>query len=108
MTQSLLWVAGFVVLLALLPVGIKWVQARAGSSTTVFGAGSKVLSAVAVGPQQRVVTVEVGPNDARICLVLGVTQQSIACLHSFAAVAARPLAGVPVAATPPIFGNPNP
>jgi flagellar protein FliO/FliZ len=108
MTQSLLWVAGFVVLLALLPVGIKWVQARAGSSTTVLGAGSKVLSAVAVGPQQRVVTVEVGPNDARICLVLGVTQQSIVCLHSFAAVAARPLAGVPVAAMPPIFGNPTP
>jgi flagellar protein FliO/FliZ len=39
---------------------------------------------VAVGPHQRVVTVEVGPQDARIWLVLGVTQQSIGCLHTIA------------------------
>ena len=108
MTQSLLWVAGFVLLLALVPAGIKWVQGRAGINSAMVVAGSKVLSAVAVGPQQRVVTVEVGPNDARICLVLGVTQQSIACLHSFPAVAARPFASASVAAIPPISGNPNP
>lgn len=85
MTQSLVWVAGFVLLLALVPFGIKWLQSRTGSGLMQAGASSRVLSAVAVGPQQRVVTVEVGPSDARICLVLGVTQHSIACLHSFPA-----------------------
>jgi flagellar protein FliO/FliZ len=40
-----------------------------------------VLSAVAVGPQQRVVTVEVGPEHARTWLVLGVTAQQVSCLH---------------------------
>ena len=92
MTQSLLWVAGFVLLLALVPFGIKWVQSRTGGGALQAGASSKVISAVAVGPQQRVVTVEVGPLDARICLVLGVTQQSVSCLHSFPATNAQSLA----------------
>jgi flagellar protein FliO/FliZ len=43
---------------------------------------SKIVSAVAVGPHQRVVTVEVGPEGARTLLVLGVTAQTISCLHS--------------------------
>ena len=47
---------------------------------------SKVISAVAVGPHQRVVTVEVGPEDARVWLTLGVTAQNITCLHTAAAV----------------------
>jgi flagellar protein FliO/FliZ len=32
-----------------------------------------------------VVTVEVGPQNARVWLVLGVTQQSIQCLHTMPA-----------------------
>ena len=44
-----------------------------------------LVSALALGPQQRVVTVEVGPQNARVWLVLGVTQQSIQCLHTMAA-----------------------
>ncbi len=85
MTQTLLTVAAFVLLLAMVPMGIKWLQARSGSVGPSLGAGSKVVSAVAVGPQQRVVTVEVGPAHARVCLVLGVTAQSVACLHSMPA-----------------------
>ncbi len=108
MTQSLLWVAGFVLLLALVPMGIKWVQSRAGSGAAVSGAGSRVLSAVAVGPQQRVVTVEVGPGDARICLVLGVTQQSISCLHTFPGGSARPATAMAVDAGPASHGPLNP
>jgi flagellar protein FliO/FliZ len=100
MTQTLITVAVFVLALAMVPIGIKWLQARAavGSGAGV-GAASRVLSAVAVGPQQRVVTVEVGPADARICLVLGVTAQSVACLHTMPAqpAGARPGAVTPVA-----------
>ncbi|NCS62431.1 MAG: flagellar biosynthetic protein FliO, partial [Rhodoferax sp.] len=32
----------------------------------------------------RVVTVEVGPDDARVWLTLGVTAQNITCLHTVA------------------------
>ena len=85
MTQTIAAAAIFVVLLALLPAAIKWVQARSVGGLPAAGLGTKVISAVAVGPQQRVVTIEVGPPDARTCLVLGVTAQSISCLHDFGA-----------------------
>ncbi len=82
-----------VVLLALIPLGVKWLQRRLaavpwGGTTQV----SKVVSAVAVGPHQQVVTVEVGPAHARVQLVLGVTAQSITCLHQSSVVAGGALA----------------
>lgn len=81
MNQSLFPVLLFVVLLAMVPLGLKWVRRhKLGGSGSTHEA--KVLSAVAVGPQQRVVSVEVGPADARVLLTLGVTSQSIHVLHS--------------------------
>jgi len=82
MTQTLLTVAAFVLLLAMVPMAIKWLQSRGVATGPAGGAASRVLSAVAVGPHQRVVTVEVGPVHDRVCLVLGVTAQNISCLHS--------------------------
>ena len=76
------------VVLAALPFGLKWVQRRIGGGVTGTGAASKVISAVAVGPHQRVVTVEVGPQDARVWLTLGVTAQTITCLHTMPAAPA--------------------
>lgn len=87
MTQTIVSVAIFLVLLGFLPMGIKWVQRRSLGGLTSASAVSKIVSAVAVGPHQRVVTVEVGPESARTWLVLGVTAQSITCLHSMAAEA---------------------
>ena len=81
LSQTLLLVVLFVVLMAMLPLGIKWMQRRTGGVSAVAGANSRVISAVAVGPQQRVVTVEVGPEGGRTWLVLGVTPQAIVCLH---------------------------
>lgn len=81
MTQTLLTVLVFVVLLAALPALLRRIKARQGLGFGAMGPDSRVISALAVGPQQRVVTVEVGPAHARVWLVLGVTQQSIQCLH---------------------------
>jgi len=81
MTQTIVSVVVFLVLLALLPLGIRWIQRRSPGGASM-GAASKIVSTLAVGPQQRVVTVEVGPEGARTCLVLGVTAQNITCLHS--------------------------
>ena len=92
MTQTLLTVAAFVLLLAMVPVGLKWLQSRGVATGPAGVTASRVLSAVAVGPHQRVVMVEVGPAHERICLVLGVTAQSISCLHTMAAPA-RPVDG---------------
>ncbi len=84
MTQALVSIGLFVLLLALVPIGLKWLQARSAAGGAGVGAGSRVISAVAVGPHQRVVTVEVGPEGARVWLTLGVTAQTINCLHSAA------------------------
>ncbi|MHB8948839.1 MAG: FliO/MopB family protein [Rhodoferax sp.] len=90
MTQALVSVGLFVLLLALVPFGLKWLQARTAAGGVGAGAASRVISAVAVGPHQRVVTVEVGPEGARVWLTLGVTAQAITCLHSAALDPSRP------------------
>ncbi len=82
LSQTLLMVVLFVVLVAMLPLAIKWIQRRAAGQGGAAGLNSRVISAVAVGPQQRVVTVEVGPEGARTWLVLGVTAQNINCLFT--------------------------
>lgn len=81
MTQTLILAGLFVVLLALLPAGLKWVQRRSAGGASGIASASRIVSAVAVGPHQRVVTVEVGPEHARVWLTLGVTAQTITCLH---------------------------
>ncbi|TFI49308.1 flagellar biosynthesis protein FliO, partial [Diaphorobacter sp. DS2] len=79
MTQTLLLVVLFVGALAALPWLIRRLQQRQAGLQAHAGGASRVLSAVAVGPQQRVVTVEVGPPQQRTLLVLGVTAQQINC-----------------------------
>lgn len=82
MTQSLISVGVFLAFLASLPWVIQWLKRRSGVGIKDVGGQSRIVSAVAVGPHQRVVTVEVGPENARVMLVLGVTAQTITCLHS--------------------------
>ena len=86
MTQTLAVVVLFVVAISFLPWLVRRLQLRQ-AGVGGGGAGSRVLTQVAVGPQQRVVTVEVGPPQQRTVLVLGVTAQNINCLHVLPAVA---------------------
>ena len=81
MSQTLLVVVLFIGAVAMLPWLVRYVQQRQNKAVGVASTPSRVLSAIAVGPQQRIVTVEVGPEYARTCLVLGVTAQHITCLH---------------------------
>lgn len=82
MSQTLLAVVLFVIVLAMLPFAVKWIQRRALGGANATLNASRLVSVLAVGPQQRVVTVEVGPEGARAWLVLGVTGQAITCLHT--------------------------
>lgn len=91
MTQTLLTVVAFVVLLALVPFALRWVQQRRNGGVGGVSSASRIVSALAVGPHQRVVTVEVGPEGARTWLTLGVTAQSVTCLHTVAVDPASPL-----------------
>lgn len=94
MTQTLLLVVLFVGAIATLPWLVRRLQQRSAAGSAGTGGASRVLSAVAVGPQQRVVTVEVGPEHARTWLVLGGTTQQVSCLHVLPASAS---AGAPAA-----------
>jgi flagellar protein FliO/FliZ len=84
-SQTLLSVVLFIAVLAALPWAIRWLQRRTQGGMTPAGLSSRLVGALAVGPQQRVVTVEVGPPHARTWLVLGVTAQSVNLLHSMPA-----------------------
>jgi len=99
MSQAWLLVLLFVAVLALIPLSLKWLQRRMGVGGVGAAATIRIISAVGVGPHQRVVTVEVGPQGARTWLTLGVTGQSITCLHTAAAV---PVAGTSAATAGPV------
>ena len=77
MTQTLLVVVLFVGAIALLPWAVRRLQQRQSSGALAAGGASRVVSAVAVGPQQRVVTVEAGPDHARTLRCVGVAGQQV-------------------------------
>ena len=81
MSQAWIPLVFFVILLAMLPAALKWFQRRVASANEGSLTSVRVVSAVGVGPHQRVVTVEVGPEGSRVWLTLGVTAQHITCLH---------------------------
>lgn len=99
MTQQLLLVGAFLAALAALPWGLRWLRGRMVPNAVDAGGQSRFISAVAVGPNQRVVTVEVGPEHARVWLTLGVTVQSVALLHT-ASVGTQVPRDAPAAALP--------
>lgn len=104
MTQTLVSVVLFVILLALVPFALKWVQQRRAGGASAASVASRIVSALAVGPHQRVVTVEVGPEGARTWLTLGVTAQSITCLHTVEVeVALTSRANLAASREPPIL-----
>ena len=82
MAQSIALVLLFLAALACLPFAITRLRKNLGLVQQGAQGQSRVVSALAVGPSQRVVTVEVGPQGARVWLVLGVTAQEVSCLHT--------------------------
>jgi flagellar protein FliO/FliZ len=97
MTQSLILVGLFLCVLVSLPFLIEHLKKRYGLKIPGATGTTRLVSALALGPQQKVVTVEVGPHNARVWLVLGVTPQSIQCLHTAPAEPAA--AATPAAAS---------
>ena len=85
MTQSLILIGLFLCVLVSLPFLIERIKKHYGLNPVGASGPARLVSALALGPQQKVVTVEVGPQNARVWLVLGVTQQSIQCLHTMPA-----------------------
>lgn len=81
MTLSLVTLVVVLILLALLPILIQRFRQRSVTGQMANAAAMKIVSAMAVGPHQKLLTVEVGPQSARSWLVLGVSSQAVTCLH---------------------------
>ncbi|UZD55726.1 FliO/MopB family protein [Caldimonas aquatica] len=82
MPSTLNFLFWFLIVLALIPLAL-WMLKR---SQLVVAAGvappARVVASAGLGPQQRLVTIEVGQGEARQWLVLGVTPHTITVLHS--------------------------
>ncbi len=93
--------AAFLLILALIPAAL-WLLKRTPMGGAGSGHGLRLVAALPLAPNQRIVTVEVGSGDDRRWLVLGVSPAGIHTLHSLAPQADAP----PVAATPlPLFAQ---
>lgn len=78
--MSLLW---FALIVALIPAAL-WLFKRSGMAGAMARSQALALRQVGtlgLGPQQRIVAVEVGEGGARRWLLLGVTPQQINTLH---------------------------
>ena len=77
----LLWLVAIV---AMIPLAL-WLLKRSPIGAGLAGSqGVRVTGSTPLGPQQRIVTVEVGQGQERRWLVLGVTPQQISALHVLA------------------------
>lgn len=82
-----------------LAFALKWARRRLPGIAGHSGPALRVLSSLSLGPQQRVVTVQVGDGAERICLVLGVASGSVTALHQMPLPAELPV--VPADPTAP-------
>ena len=88
--------AAFALILALIPAAL-WLLKRTPLGGAAGGQGLRLIGALPLAPNQRIVTVEVGSGEDRRWLVLGVTPAGINTLHS-----------LPPQAEPPTTGNAQP
>lgn len=73
---------GLLLLLAGLAWGAHWLKRRLEPTGSGQGAGVRLVSQLALGPQQRVVVVEVQGSHGTVQLTLGVTPQHVRTLHT--------------------------
>lgn len=107
MWPTMLMVVALVAAMAALPWLLRRFQQRTAALRGTAGLQLRVLGAVGVGAQQRVVTVEVGEGAQLVRLVLGVTAQNIQCLHVLQSPAADFSAAMAQARQLPADGTSN-
>lgn len=83
MSDQLVYVGLFLVIFACLPWAVKWALRNTTVGQAQVAKTAKIVSMVGLGPSQRLVTVEVGPEHNKLQLVLGISAQQIVCLHKF-------------------------
>ena len=91
------------IVLLIVMVGIAWLLQRyrrhLPGAAHRAGPRLQVLGGVALGPQQRVVTLQVGQGEQAVCLVLGVSPGSVTALHQMPLPEASGASDTPAAPT---------
>lgn len=82
MLQSALPALGLLLLMVLLAFALQRWKKHLPGVGRAGGPALRVMHSVALGPQQRLVTVQVGEGADAVCLVLGVAPGNISHLHS--------------------------
>jgi flagellar protein FliO/FliZ len=100
--SSSLWssLLAFAAVIALIPIALALLK-RTPLGAAAAAGPMRVVATLPLAPNQRLLTVEVGSGVERKWLVLGVTAQSIATLHTMAPLADA--VAVPNAAPNPPF-----
>ena len=83
--------AALFAVLALIPLAL-WLLKRTPLGQAAASGGMRVVAALPLAPNQRIVTLEVGSGDERRWLVLGVTPGGIRTLHTLPPQAPAPAA----------------
>lgn len=86
-----------------LAFALKWARRRLPGIAHQSGPALHLLSSLSLGPQQRVVTVQVGEGADRVCLVLGVAAGSVTALHQMPLPAELPALPADPSAPAPSF-----
>ena len=105
--MSLLW---FLAIIVMIPVAL-WLLKRTplgasgGFGASANAAGLRSVATLALSPNQRIITIEVGHGDQRQWLVLGVTAQNISTLHSMSAQGEASVAAAPAPTFSQLLGK---
>jgi flagellar protein FliO/FliZ len=91
-------VLGLLLLMGLMAWALHWLKKRTAPLGSGKGATLRVVSQLMLGPQQRVVVVEVDGPQGPVQLTLGVTPQHVRTLHT--QPVPSPTAGTPLPTTP--------
>ncbi|QHE88107.1 FliO/MopB family protein [Hydrogenophaga sp. BPS33] len=81
MLQNLTPVLVLLAVLVGIAFALKWARRRLPGAAGHSGPPMQLLSQLSLGPQQRVVTMQIGQGEDRVCLVLGVSPGSVNTLH---------------------------
>ena len=105
--SAMLPALGLLLLMGLLAWGVHWLKKRIAPVGSGQGAQLRQVAQLMVGPQQRVVVVEVNGPNGPVQLTLGVTPQHISALH-MQPVAALPESESDTLAAPAFPAAPSP
>ncbi|TNF59510.1 MAG: hypothetical protein EP306_10730 [Burkholderiales bacterium] len=82
MLQNALPALGLLLIMVIMAVVLTRMRHRLPRVGSQQGPALRVLSSLPLGPQHRMVTVQVGDGDDAVCLVLGVAPGAMQTLHT--------------------------